>query len=440
MDGVLRRSVERLAPIGRMLYDTRSLDLWERDTATLPRFLRRRRRAYRTFAQHTLAPLALNADAEPDRVDLRSLLAEAGRLGFQSEQLPPPFGTMPVQGMLRWSLFQTALKAEEFTAACAGLGLALLAHDLGSAPLYLSGDIRAARRWLAPMCRANRAGNPRLAAFAITEPAAGSDAEDTVGARAARPGTTARRANGGYVLNGQKVFISGGRHADLVTVFAALDPGDGDELRMDRHWTCFVAERGASGFRTGRSEHKLGQRASDATELFFDDVFVPSENRVGPEYAGWALNRNVLNYSRVPVGAIALGIARAAVEAAVDHARHTRLGNRPLLHHQEVQLTLADMWLDVSAMRGMVWQAARHMPPNQGVSSAVKAFCGDRAFAVAGRAMDLLGDAGALSTNRVEKAMRDARLNQIYEGTNQINRLAVIEAFADADFAGSLPS
>lgn len=439
MDVVLERSVERLAPLGRMLYDTRALDLWERDTATLPRYLRRRRRAYRAFARRALAPLALAADAEPDRFDLRPLLAEAGRRGFQSEQLPPPFGTMPVLGIPRYPLFHMTLKAEEFTAACAGLGLALLAHDLGTAPLFLSGDLAATRRWLVPMCRANRAGTPRLAAFAITEPTAGSDAEDTAGARTARPGTTAHRTNGGYVLNGQKVFISGGRHADVVTVFAALDPGDGDALAMDRHWTCFVVERGTSGFHTGRSEHKLGQRASDATELFFDDVFVPHENRVGPEFGGWALNRNVLNYSRVPVGAIALGIARAALEAALDFARHARLGNRPLLQYQEVQLTLADLWLDVSAMRAMVWQAARHNPPNQGVSSATKAYCGDRAFAVASRAVDFLADAGALSANRVEKAMRDARLNQIYEGTNQINRLAVVEAFADSEFAGATP-
>lgn len=434
MDQNLRRSIDRLAPLGRFLYDTSTRSLWERDTATLPRYLRRRRRAYRDFAQRSLAPLSLDADARPGSVDLDPLLAASGRSGFQSEQLPPPLGTMPLWG-LRHPLFHTVLKAEEFTAACGGLGLALLAHDLGTAPLFLSGDLAATRRWLAPMYKDLRSGIPRLAAFAITEPTAGSDAEDTHGARTARPGTVAHRTAGGYVINGQKVFISGGARADLVTVFAALDPGDGSVLRMDEHWSCFVVETDRAGFRRGRSENKLGQRASDATELFFDEVRVPVENRVGAEFSGWALNRNVLNYSRVPVGAIALGIARGALEAALDHARTTMLGGRPLLAYQETQLSLADMWMDVSAMRSMVWQAARHMPPNQGIASATKAFCGDTAFDVAARAMEFMADSGTLSVNRAEKAMRDARLNQIYEGTNQINRLAVIEAFADTDFS-----
>lgn len=434
MDDTLRHSIDLLAPLGRLLYDTSSRSLWERDTSTLPIHLRRRRRAYRRFAQHSIAPLAERSDDDPASFDLGPLLIESGRLGFQSEQLPPPVGTMPLVG-LRHPLFHTVLKAEEFTAACGGIGLALLAHDLGTAPLFLSGDLRATRRWLVPMYRDLRSGIPRLAAFAITEPSAGSDAEDTVGARSAGPGTIATRTNGGYVINGQKVFISGGAKADLVTVFAAVDPGDGTSPRIDRHWTCFVVESDRAGFRRGRSEHKLGQRASDATELFFDDMFVPSENRVGAEFSGWALNRNVLNYSRVPVGAIALGIARGALEAAVAHAREARLANRPLLQYQEAQLALADMWMDVAAMRSTVWQAARHMPPNQGIASATKAFCGDTAFDVASRAMEFMSDAGTLAVNRAEKTMRDARLNQIYEGTNQINRLAVIESFSGTDFA-----
>lgn len=434
MDPVLARSVRLLAPLGRALYDMTSRDLWARDTATLPRHLRARRTAYRAFAQRTLAPRSRSADAHPDQVDLGPLLVRAGKLGFQTEMLPPPIGTMPLVG-IRQPMFHVVLRAEEFTAACGGLGLALLAHDLGVVPIMLSGDLAAIRRWLVPMYTEIRIGVPRLAAFAITEPGAGSDAEETEGAATARPGTIARRVDGGYLLNGQKVFITGGAKADLVTVLAALQPEDGSAARIDAHWTCFVVTSDLPGFRTGRSEHKLGQRAADATELFFDDVFVPEENRVGAEHSGWALNRNVLNYSRVPVGAIALGIARGALEAAIEYTRAGRMGNRPLLAYQEVQLTLADLWMDVAAMRGMVWQAARHGPPNQGISSATKAFCGDRAFSVATRAMDVIGDAGSLCTTRAEKAMRDARLNQIYEGTNQINRLSILEAFATADFA-----
>ena len=433
----LRHSADQLTAVGRALYDLGEVGLWERETATLPRSLARRRRRYRDFARQHLTPLVEAADTDPSGYDPRPLLTEAARAGLQSEMLPPPWGTMPLSSLRSRSLVHESLKAEELTTVCAGLGLSLLAHGLGILPLALSGDLGAIRRWVAPITRENKAGRPRLAAFAITEPAAGSDVEDSEGAATARFRTTARRVDGGYVLNGQKVFITGGAYADLVTVFATLRPDDGAPGRVDRDWTCFVVERGTPGFRAGRSEHKLGQRAADATELFLDDVFVPTANRVGAERSGWALNRNVLNYSRVPVGAIALGIARGATEAATDYCRRTRLGNKPLLAYQEVQLTVADLWLETMAMRAMVWQGARHLPPAQAVSSAVKTFCGDRAVAVSTRAIELLADDGAIAATGVEKRLRDGRLNQIYEGTNQLNRLAMIEAQWETDFGGS---
>ncbi|MCV7221775.1 acyl-CoA dehydrogenase family protein [Mycolicibacterium elephantis] len=437
----LRRSAALLKPVGRALIDLDDVSLWERETKTLPRRLARRRRAYRDFARRELTPLLERADADPAGYDPRPLLTAAARAGLQSEQLPPPWGTMPLGAFLGdGTLFHEVLKAEELSSVCAGLGLSVLAHGLGLAPLQLSGDLASVRRWLVPITRDNRTGRARLAAFAITEPAAGSDVEDSAGAPAARFGTTARRAAGGYVLNGQKVFITGGAHADLVTVFAALEPEDGGHARVDRDWTCFVVERGTPGFRTGRSEHKLGQRAADATELFFDDVFVPTENRVGAERSGWALNRNVLNYSRLPVAAIAVGIARGATEAATAYCRQTRLGGRPLLSYQEVQLALADLWLETMAMRAMVWQGVRHVPPTQAVSSAAKTYCGDRAVAVCARAVELLGDDGAHVAGGVEKRLRDARLNQIYEGTNQLNRLAIVEALWEADLSTSIPA
>lgn len=432
----LRHSADQLTAVGRALYDLGEVGLWERETATLPRPLARRRRQYRDFARQHLAPLVDRADADPSHYDPRPLLTEAARAGLQSEMLPPPWGTMPLASLRSRSLVHEVLKAEELTTVCAGLALGLLAHGLGILPLALSGDLGAIRRWLVPVTRENKAGRPRLAAFAITEPAAGSDVEDSAGAVTASYRTTARRVDGGYLLNGQKVFITGGAHADLVTVFATLQPDDGSPGRVDRDWTCFVVERGTPGFRAGRSEHKLGQRAADATELFLDDVWVPPRNRVGAERSGWALNRNVLNYSRVPVGAIALGIARGATEAATEYCRSTRLGNKPLLAYQEVQLALADLWLETMAMRAMVWHGSRHVPPTQAVSSAVKTFCGDRAVAVCTRAIELLADDGAIVAHGVEKRLRDGRLNQIYEGTNQLNRLAIIEAQWRTDFAG----
>lgn len=436
MDAILTNSIERLAPLGRYLYDRGPETLWERDTRTLPASLRARRRAYKRFGAEQLAPRAIEADRAPHDYDPRPLFAEAARRGFQSELVPPPFGKMPMYALAsRRTIFHSVLKAEEFCAACGGLGLSVLAHDLGIAPLMISGHLPTWKRWLLPLSRDNMSGHPKIAAFAITEPSAGSDAEDTEGAAAARFTTTARAVTGGYVLNGQKVFISGGAHADIVSTFAVLEPTDGSKGRIDRDWTAFVVESNRKGFRVGRSEHKLGQRACDATELFFDDVFVPSENLIGTERSGWALNRNVLNYSRLPVAAIGLGIARGAVEAATEFARSARLGGKPLLSYQEVQLALADLWLEVMAMRGMVWQAARHKSAMQGINSATKARCGDGAFAVTTRAMEFLADHGTLTVNRAEKTMRDARLNQIYEGTNEVNRLGFIEAFWESEIA-----
>jgi alkylation response protein AidB-like acyl-CoA dehydrogenase len=435
MNSSLTHSIGRLEPLGRWLYDYSVQTLWERDTATLPRYLRRRRRAYRRFAQERIAPLALQADRLPEAYDPRPLLAEAGRRGFQSELLPWPLGRMPYRALSDGKIFAVALKAEEFCAACGGIGLSLLAHDLGMGPLLLSGHLPTILRWQWPINRANLRGDVQLAAYAITEPGAGSDMEESDGATQARYATTARKADGGYILNGQKVFISGGRHCDYVTVFAVLEREDGRPARVDADYTCFIVERGREGFRVGRQERKLGQRACDASQLFFDAVFVPARNLVGTERSGWALNRNVLNYSRGPVGAVALGIARGAAEIATRFARETRLNNKPLIAYQEVQLALAEMWIDVMAMRGLVWQSVRHFLPQQGIAAAAKAYCGDAGFRVTNRAMELLGDHGYLAGQGAEKAIRDVRLNQIYEGTNQINYLAFVEAFWESDLA-----
>lgn len=434
--GTLARSSQRLRPLGRWLYDGSIDSLWERDTRTLPRYLRVRRRAYRRFAQHHIAPLALKADRSPQDYDPRPLLVRAGRLGFQSELLPWPLGRMPYRALLNGKVFAICLKAEEFAAACGGIALSLLAHDLGMGPLLLSGHLPTLLRWHWPINRANLRGNVRLVAYAITEPGAGSDVEESEGARVARYTTTARRVSGGYRLNGQKVFITGGGHCDLASVFAVLERDDGRQAQVDTDFTCFLVERDRDGFRVGRRERKLGQRACDASQFFFDDLFLPRRNLVGTERSGWALNRNVLTYSRGPVGALALGIARGAVEAATRFARQTNLNGRPLIAFQEVQLALAEMWLDTITMRGVVWQGARHFLPQQGIAAVTKTSCADLGFRVANRAMELMGDHGYLAAHGVEKAMRDVRLNQIYEGTDQINLLAFVESFWESDLMG----
>jgi len=417
-----------LGALGRIMFDADPKSLWERDTATLPRPMRRLRVRYRQFASTHLAPYALRADKDPHSVDVRALFVKSARHGFQTELMPSPLGTMKWSSLVKSFLLGPALKAEEFCAACGGLGLSLLAHELGMAPLFVCGQPRAVLKWMRKIYGEIKSGEPAMAAFAITEPGAGSDVEETAGAASARITCRARRVPGGWRISGRKCFISDGAVARWVTLFAARE-GKGIES-----WTCFLLDKGMEGFSVGRRERKMGQRASDASELILEDVFVPHERVIGPVGAGWAINRNVLNFSRPVVGAMALGTARGAFEHAVRFCNETRLGNRLLTDYQEVQLALADMMIKVSAMRATVWQAVRHRFPFQAAGSIAKVFCSDTAWDVCNAAMELLGNHGYLHARGVEKAVRDVRLTQIYEGTNQINRLAIFESQLGAEF------
>jgi alkylation response protein AidB-like acyl-CoA dehydrogenase len=419
---------ETLGVIGRLLYDTRARTIWQRDTATLPRVFRSRRLRYREFAESHIAPHALTADLDPKSFDVKALFVESARRGFQTELLPWPLGTMKYRALARSFLLGQALKSEEFCAACGGLGNALLAHELGMAPMFVCGDLGAVLGPMRRIYREIRRGEPAIAAFAITEPEAGSDVQDTEGAASARVGCRATRVDGGWRISGRKVFISDGAVARWVTLFAA-EQGRGMES-----WSCYLLDKSMEGFSVGRSEKKMGQRAADASELILEDVFVPDDRVIGAVGAGWAINRNVLNYSRLVVGAIALGIARGAFERALDSCHAVRLGDRPLISYQEVQLALADMLMKLSAMRATVWQAAHYRVPFQAAGSIAKVFCTDTAWEVCNQAMELLGDHGYLHRHGVEKAARDARLTQIYEGTNQINRLAIFESQHGAEF------
>ena len=221
--------------------------------------------------------------------------------------------------------------------------------------------------------------------------------------------------------SGRKLYISGGDIAKTTVVFAALE-GEGIES-----WTAFVVPSSSPGFTVVRTELKMGMRASGAAELLLEDVFVPSDNVLAGERKGWALNRAVLNMSRLPVAAMGVGFARAALELALDFCCNYRLGRRRLIDYQDVQLELAKMAAETQAARAMVWAAARRKQAVQREASAAKQYATDAALRACTRAMDLLGNHSVRHDALVEKAYRDARLTQIFEGTNEINRLAVIE-------------
>lgn len=411
----------------RLLYLTTPQNLWTIETARLPRSLQRLRHQARAFAEQAIAPLALPIDAAPHwpvgehPQPLQDLLVRAGRAGWLTDVLPWPFGSMPLARARHSLQWQASIKVEEFSRACGGLMLLLSAHSLGIAPLLLSGSVPTLRRFLLPAFRETTQGRPHLFAFAITEPSAGSDAEDGHGAALAKPALVARRAPGGWVLNGRKCFISGGDLAQSLTVFAAIE-GEGFES-----WTCFLVQRGMPGFKPVRTELKMGMRASGAAELEFVDVFVPDANVVGSVRGGWSLNRQTLNLSRLPVASMAVGLAQSACDIATDFACRMQLGGKALIHQQDVQLALAQMIAETSTIRGQLWACARDWRPRQGVASMNKFNATDTAMRVINQAMDLLGNHALLHSQRIEKVYRDARLTQIFEGTNQINRLAVIE-------------
>jgi alkylation response protein AidB-like acyl-CoA dehydrogenase len=418
-----------LSPIVRPLVRYERRDPWDLDTESLPKPLAEYRRVARAFAVRRLRPRELSADLDPHpppgecSLANLELLRAAGREGFLSDLLPRPLGSMHPR-LLPYALFlPQALKAEEFAAVDGGLMLLVCAHDLGVAPLILSGEMRTIRHHVLPAFRASEGGDPHLFAYAITEPAAGSDVEDGHGAATLRrPGVVAtRQAGGGYRIRGRKCFISGGDIAKGVVVFAALE-GEGMES-----WTAFLVPRGAPGFRVARTELKMGMRASGAAELELDDVVVTEDAVIGGLRNGWALNRATLNMSRIPVAAMAVGFARAATEEATSFACRFRLAGKPLVSFQEVQLALAQMMAETSAARSMVWQIAARRQARQAEASAAKFYCSDTARRVCEMAMDLMSNHSVLHENRVEKAFRDARLTQIFEGTNQINRLGVIE-------------
>jgi alkylation response protein AidB-like acyl-CoA dehydrogenase len=417
-----------LPPLGRTLTHYPIDDLWQTDCNRLPKALARQRARARAFAETYLAPAAAELDLAPHLPAgqchplAEQILREAGKQGWLSYMMPAPLGSMRWLAVPHAPIWQCCLVVEEFSRVCGGLMLLLSAHHLGCMPLILAGETSTILRHLLPVYRSCERGDPHLVAFAITEPGAGSDAEEGHGAKVYRPGVVATPVKGGYLLNGRKCFISGGDLAKTATVFAALN-GEGMES-----WTCFYVDCSAPGYKVVRTELKMGMRASGAAEIELTNVFVPSDRIIGGLRKGWALNRATLNASRIPVASMGVGFARAATETAIEFARRYRLGGKPLIHYQEVQLQLATMVAETRAVRSLVWQEAKAAwRPRQLNASLCKFHVTDRAQHVCEMALDLLADHGGLHENKLEKIFRDVRLTRIFEGTNQINRLSLIE-------------
>lgn len=367
-------------------------------------------------------PLVVAADEEASLAQgveiARELLRRAARAGWLTRFLPGWVGGQAgVAALQQRGRLPMLIFVEELAAVSPGLATLLGAHYLGAMPILLSFDFAAQRRILRPLCAALQAGEPAICAFAITEPEAGSDVEDPVGGKRARLGTTARRVAGGYVLKGRKCFISGGNLARVTTVFAALEPE-----KSLRSWTCFAVPMDTPGVEVVRVEDKMGQRVSPAAELYFDEVFVPESYRVGPEREGWRINRATLDLSRPFVGGMALGAARTVLHEGVAWA-----ANNGLMHDRFFQHEIARLLGSYAAARALVVRAVQVVPPMTELSAMAKFVATDTAMRIVSQIMDWMGVEATLRSSRVERLYRDIRLTQIYEGTNEINRLAVFE-------------
>lgn len=356
----------------------------------------------RRFARAEIAPVAGRLDRTGTFP--RELCEKAFALGLMNYCVPPELGGPGL------SHLDQVIVLEEIAAGCAAVATTLTANDLANLPIALAGTPEQRRRLLAPF-----AERLRYAAFCLTEPGAGSD-----------PGgiaTRARREGDDYVLEGTKCFITNGGVADQLTVFATVDPSRG------RHGlSCFVVEGRPPGLSVAKKEEKMGQRASETVMLHLDGVRVPSANRIGAEGEGFQIAMATLDHSRPLTAIFAVGIARAAVEHAVAHARERRQFGRPIGEQQAVQFMLADMASDVEAARLLAWKAAWLLDAgrrNTLVSSHAKRFAADMAMRATTDAVQIFGGYGYTAEYPVEKLMRDAKLIQIYEGTSQIQRLVI---------------
>ena len=359
----------------------------------------------RDFAVNEIKPRAADIDATAEYpADLVAKMSELGMMG-----LPIP----EAYGGAGQSYIMFALAVEELCAACATTGLVMDVNvSLGAEPIMLFGNEAQKQKYLPGM-----ANGTHLGALAMTEPGAGSDA---AGIR-----TTARRDGDHYVLNGSKIFITLGGVADTYIVTAVTDP---ELAPKHRHISDCIVERGTPGLSFGQPMHKMGITASPTTEVFFDNVRVPAENLLGKEGDGFKITMDTLDGGRVGVAAQAIGIARAALEDAVAYASERKQFGKTILENQAVQFMIADMATEIEAARLLTLRAAYLREKGIGCareSAMAKLKAGDVAMKVTTDALQLFGGYGYIKEYPAERHMRDAKITQIYEGTQQIQRIVI---------------
>ena len=351
-------------------------------------------------AEEKIRPVAAQYDqSEKYPWDVIKVIADAGLFGLF---IPEEYGGMSV------GVLNLCLATEEMSRACGGITVCYAASALGTFPIVLFGNDAQKKKYLPDL-----ASGKKVAAFAITEPEAGSDASAIK--------TMAKKEGNHYVLNGLKHFITNGGDAETYVVIAMTDKSKGA-----RGASAFIVEKGTPGFTFGKKEEKFGIRASSTCELIFTDCKVPAENLLAKEGMGFIVTMRTFDMSRPGVAAQALGIAQGALELAVKYAKERHQFGKPISSFQGIQWMMADMATEIEAARALVYATARMV--DAGVKDVAKAsamskmFASDVAMKVTVDALQIFGGYGYMRDYPIEKYVRDAKITQIYEGTNQIQR------------------
>jgi alkylation response protein AidB-like acyl-CoA dehydrogenase len=354
----------------------------------------------RRIAEEKIVPIRAELDEKEEFPwSIMKVCAETGLFGVS---IPPEYGGTG------GGCFENCIVVEELSKACLGVSVSYAASLLGAYPILIGGSDEQKNKYIKEI-----ASGRKLAAFALTEANAGSDAQ---GIR-----TEAKKVGDEYILNGTKQWITNGGEAEIYTVVAMTDRSKGG-----RGATAFIVENGMEGFSFGKKEKKLGIRASATRELVFQDCKVPKENVIGREGMGFIFAMRTFDKTRPGIGAQAVGVATGALEAAVRYAREREQFDRKIASFQAIQHMIADMATQVEAARALVYAVARYIDSNprdtSKVSAMSKVFPSDVAMKVVVDALQIFGGYGYMREYPVEKMMRDAKILQIYEGTNQIQR------------------
>jgi len=356
----------------------------------------------RRFSEQEIIPRAREYDEK--EIFPRAICEKAFAAGLMNLGVPGELGG-PGLGVLDSSLI-----LEELNYGCAGIANFAGANELGTLPIAIAGNEQQQRRYLAPMIE-----KLTFCAFAITEPGAGSDI--------AALGATYRREGDSFILNGTKHFISNGSVADWLVTFATSD-----KRLKHKGISCFVFPAELRGITRNRMHGKLGQRAADTGEIIFDEVRIPADALVGVEGEGFKYAMATFDRSRPEIGAIAIGISQRALDECLKYSRQRSAFGQPIANFQAIQFMMADMAVEIEAMRLLTYKAGwlvdRGQTPNA-ISSYAKLFSADACMKITTDAVQIFGGYGYMKEYPVEKLMRDAKLLQIYEGTSQIQRVVI---------------